>query len=91
MGMYEVECEANNDDGMCNVDGSSSQNPFIIVMLVKVACFQELVFILEKCTSEEAHFLKIALHKICGAKSFADLRTCGPAYLRICGPADLNF
>ena len=78
----------NDDDGMCNVNGWSSQNPFITVMLVKVAWFQELVFILEKCTSEEAHFLKIVLHRICGP---ADLRTCESADLRICGPADLNF
>ena len=92
---------------MCSVNGWSSQNPFSTVMLVKVAWFQELVFILEKCTSEEAHFLKIALHRFCGPQSFADLRTCrfadlrtcgsadlrtcGPADLRICGPADLNF
>ena len=77
----------NDDDGMCNVNGWSSQNPFITVMLVKVAWFQELVFILEKCTSEKSHFLKIVLHRICGP---ADLWICGPADLRICGPADLR-
>ena len=90
MEMCEVECKANDDDGMCNVNGWSSCNPFITV---KVTCFQELVFILEKCTSEEAHFLKIALHRICGPQSFADLRTlriCGSADLRTCGAADLR-
>ena len=77
--MESVKC--NDDDEMCNVNGWSSQNPFITMMLVKVACFQELVFILEKCTSEKAHFLKIALHRFCGPQSFADLRTCIPADL----------
>ena len=75
----------NDDDGMCNVNGWSSQNPFITVI---VTCFQELVFIFEKRTSQVCGPQSSADLRICGP---ADLRTCVPADLRICGPADLNF
>ena len=39
MGMCKVEYKVNDDDGMCNVNGWSSQNPFITMMLVKVVEF----------------------------------------------------
>ena len=87
MGKYEVECKVNDDDGMCNVNGWSSWYPFITVKLVEVTDFPELVFILEKNTSEEAHFLKIAQLRTCRS---ADLRTYGSAYLRTYGSADLQ-
>ena len=61
MRMYEVECRENDDYGICNANGWSSWYPFISVMLVNVTKFQEIVFILEKCTCEEAHFL-ITMH-----------------------------
>lgn len=39
MGMCEVECKENDDNGMCNVNGWVSWNSFITMMHVKVTKF----------------------------------------------------
>ena len=39
IGMCEVECRADDDDGICNVNGWISWYPFITMMLVNVTEF----------------------------------------------------